>query len=314
MKIFYSDTFELPLPEKHRFPMSKYRLLRERIAAASEFAEAQLLVPAGATDQELATVHNPDYIRRVIEGQLTDLEIRRIGFPWSPGLMERSRRSVGASIEAGRAALIDGASVNLAGGTHHAYPDAGQGYCVFNDAAVAARVLQQEKKIESALFIDLDVHQGNGTAAIAKDDERLFSFSMHCEKNFPFRKSTSDLDVSLPPGADDSQFLAALQTALAEIEQRFQPDLIFYLAGADPFEGDRLGHFKLTKAGLQERDKMVLQFCDKHRLPVATAMAGGYAPNIEDIVDIHYSTVRDCLHFFQRRNPCSRPKKPDTQI
>ena len=198
MKIFYSDTFELPLPPKHRFPMAKYRLLRERIAESADFADSQLLVPAGATDEELATVHDPDYIQSVRRGTLTDLEIRRIGFPWSTGLMERSRRSVGASIEAGRAALDCGVSVNLAGGTHHAFPDAGQGYCVFNDATVAARVLQTEGLIEKALFVDLDVHQGNGTACVARDDEHLFAFSIHCEKNFPFRKEVSDLDVALP--------------------------------------------------------------------------------------------------------------------
>ncbi len=298
MKIFYSDTFELPLPEKHRFPMAKYRRLRERIAESEEFLGCQLLVPAAATNRQLERVHQPAYIQRVIRGQLSELEIRRIGFPWSPALMERSRRSVGASIEAGRHAMADGAAVNLAGGTHHAFPDAGQGYCVFNDVAVAARVLQAEDRAEQILFIDLDVHQGNGTAAIAHPDPRLFAFSMHCEKNFPFRKSCGDLDVSLPPGTGDTVFLRALQQALRQIEGTFAPDMVFYLAGADPFAGDRLGQLKLSQRGLQRRDELVFEFCEKHRLPVAVAMAGGYAPNIEDIVDIHIATVRRSLQHF----------------
>lgn len=299
MKIFYSDTFELPLPEKHRFPMAKYRLLRHRIAQSPEFRDAQLLVPNGATDEQLALVHEPDYINRVILGQLSDLEIRRIGFPWSSHLMERSRRSVGASIQAAEQAIHESVSVNLAGGTHHAFPDAGQGYCVFNDAVVAARVLQSTGKADQVLFLDLDVHQGNGTAAITSTDPTLFSFSMHCEKNFPFRKATSDLDIPLPTGAQDQEFLEALKKGLSEIQDRFQPDFVFYLAGADPFSGDRLGQLNVSKAGLKSRDEIVFDYCRNHRLPLAVAMAGGYAPDVEDIVDIHFETVRQALHHHQ---------------
>lgn len=306
MKIFYSDTFELPLPEKHRFPMSKYRLLREKIASSSKFRDAELLVPAGATDQELATVHQPEYIRRVEMGELTELEIRRLGFPWSPELMERSRRSVGASIEAGRAALTEGISVNLAGGTHHAFPDAGQGYCVFNDVAVAARVLQSDQPVANVLFIDLDVHQGNGTAFVTQGDDSLYSFSIHCEKNFPFRKGASDLDISLPKGASDQEFLDSLVRSLEQIETCFHADLVFYLAGADPYEGDRLGHFNLSKAGLKQRDRIVFEFCRRHRIPLAVSMAGGYAPDVGDIVDIHFSTVLGCLEYFRQRNGIAR--------
>ena len=279
--------------------MSKYRLLRERIAGSPVFAESKLLLPTGATDEELQLVHDAGYIQRVIDGKLTDLEVRRIGFPWSPGLTERSRRSVGASIEAGRSALSDQASVNLAGGTHHAFPDAGQGYCVFNDAAVAARVLQKEGLVDRVLFIDLDVHQGNGTAAVTRDDETLFSFSMHCEKNFPFRKEVSDLDVPLPERADDELYLKELEQALEQIEQIFSADLVFYLAGADPFEGDRLGRLGLTKEGLRQRDKLVFEFCQQHQLPVAVAMSGGYAPNIDDIVDIHFASVVGALKYIR---------------
>ncbi|MGI9515631.1 MAG: histone deacetylase family protein [Pirellulaceae bacterium] len=297
MKVFYSDTFELPLPENHRFPMSKYRLLRERIAASDEFKQAELLIPPAATDEQILLVHDRLWLDKVVSGQLTDLEERRIGFPWSPKMVERSRRSVGASIAAGRAALDQGTGVNLAGGTHHAFPDAGQGYCVFNDTLVAARVLQQEQLIQQVLFIDLDVHQGNGTAAVARQDPGLFSFSMHCEKNFPFRKSISDLDISLPPGTGDEEFLSRLDQALMEIAIRVEADFVFYLAGADPYEGDRLGQLGLTKQGLEARDRMVFEFCQTRGLPVAVAMAGGYAPEISDIVDIHFSTVRTALDF-----------------
>ena len=299
MKIFYSDTFELPLPDKHRFPMAKYRRLRHRIADSPDFLQAELLVPAGATNEQLALVHDPHYVDRVIQGQLTDLEIRRIGFPWSLGLMERSRRSVGASIEAAQRALQESVSVNLAGGTHHAFPDAGQGYCVFNDAAVAARVLQQTDKVKNILFIDLDVHQGNGTAAIAHSDPTLFSFSMHCEKNFPFRKTQGDLDIPLPPHTGDAEFLRGLMQGLKTIEQQFEPDLVFYLAGADPYAGDRLGQLDVSKTGLRQRDEMVFQFCTRHNLPIAVAMAGGYAPDIDDIVDIHFATVCRALKHHQ---------------
>ncbi len=298
MKIYYSDTFELPLPENHRFPMSKYRLLRERIAAAAAFDDAKLLIPSAATDQQLLLVHDPEWMRKVVDGDLSDIEERRIGFPWSPQMVERSRRSVGASIAAGRAAMQQGIGVNLAGGTHHAFPDAGQGYCVFNDSLVAARVLQSEGLLGNVLFIDLDVHQGNGTAAVACDDTNLFSFSMHCEKNFPFRKTTSDLDISLPPGTGDDEYHTRLQEALNEIDSRFDADLVFYLAGADPFSGDRLGQLGLSKAGLQQRDEMVMRFCERQGWPVALAMAGGYAPNIDDIVDIHFATVCIAKEFF----------------
>ncbi len=294
MKVFYSDTFELPLPENHRFPMAKYRLLRERIAEL-QLVDLQLLIPDPATDAQLALVHHAEYLQRATEGELTELEIRRIGFPWSPQMVERSRRSVGASIAAGRAALDEGVGVNLAGGTHHAFPDAGQGYCVFNDAAVAARQLQREGRAQQVLFIDLDVHQGNGTAAIARSDPTLFSFSMHCEKNFPFRKESGDLDIPLPAGAGDDRFLETLEQTLQRMPRTFQPDLVFYLAGADPYAGDRLGQLALSKTGLRQRDGLVFDYCRSESLPCAVAMSGGYAPQIDDIVDIHFATVMAAL-------------------
>ena len=269
--------------------MAKYRLLRERIAC-SELA-VELLIPPAATDEQLLLVHSQEYLDKVKTGQLSKLEQRRIGFPWSEKMVERSRRSTGATIAAGFAAAEDGMAFNLAGGTHHAFADSGQGYCVFNDTCVAARVLQAAGLIAKALIVDCDVHQGNGTSAIAKDDPSLYSFSMHCSKNFPFQKTEGDLDVALPPGTDDATFLHHLKESLTKIEKRITPDIVFYLAGADPFEEDRLGQLGLTQQGLLERDKFVFDyFCDRS-IPVATCMAGGYADDINKIVDLHFATV-----------------------
>ena len=275
MKLYYSDTFELPLPENHRFPMSKYRLLRERIAESEELQHCQLLIPTASTDQQLLTCHTLEYLEKIKTGKMTDVEIRRIGFPWSELMVERSRRSTGASIAAGRSALEDGISCNLAGGTHHSFAESGQGYCVFNDVCVAARVLQEQARIKTALFFDCDVHQGNGTAGIARSDETLFACSLHGDKNYPFRKTEGDLDVPLPSDCEDQQYLEAVSDAMQTIERSFQPDIVFFLAGADPYFGDRLGLLSLTKQGLRARDEMVLDFYRTRGIPVAVAMAGG---------------------------------------
>lgn len=291
MDLYYSDIFELPLPPGHRFPMAKYRLLRERLAASDWTGNCRFLIPEAASDEQLALAHSAEYIRRASSGELSDVEQRRIGFPWSERMIERSRRSSGASIGAARSALRDGVAVNLAGGTHHANWDGGQGYCVFNDVCVAARVLQLEGAIQRALFVDCDVHQGNGTAAIAAGDPTLYSFSIHCVKNYPFRKATSDLDIDLAPGTGDGKYLEELERALRKIDLVFEPDLVFFLAGADPFEHDRLGHLRLSKSGLRQRDQLVLDFYRERRIPIAISMAGGYAPDVNDIVDIHYGTI-----------------------
>ncbi|MFN9881716.1 MAG: histone deacetylase [Planctomycetota bacterium] len=291
MDLYYSDIFELPLPPGHRFPMAKYRLLRERLAASDWTGNCRFLIPEAASDEQLALAHSAEYIRRASSGELSDVEQRRIGFPWSERMIERSRRSSGASIGAARSALRDGVAVNLAGGTHHANWDGGQGYCVFNDVCVAARVLQLEGAIQRALFVDCDVHQGNGTAAIAAGDPTLYSFSIHCVKNYPFRKATSDLDIDLAPGTGDGEYLEELERALRKIDLVFEPDLVFFLAGADPFEHDRLGHLRLSKSGLRQRDQLVLDFYRERRIPIAISMAGGYAPDVNDIVDIHYGTI-----------------------
>jgi acetoin utilization deacetylase AcuC-like enzyme len=292
MRIFYTDHFVLPLPEGHRFPMRKYALLRQRVAEAGLVESAQLIVPHAATDAELLRAHDPEYLRRCQAGELTAQEIRRIGFPWSAAMVERSRRSSGATIEACRAALEDGLAANLAGGTHHAYSDHGEGYCVFNDSAVAARAMQAEGRARRVVIIDCDVHQGNGTAAILAGDETIFTFSIHGAKNFPFHKEQSDLDIALDDGTGDEAYLEALDHGLCQAIELSRADLAIYLAGADPFADDKLGRLALSKRGLAERDHLVFEYCRQAGLPVAITMAGGYARNIEDTVDIHFQTVR----------------------
>lgn len=292
MQIFYSDTFVLPLPPGHRFPMQKYALLRQRVSESGFVMPAELRIPHAATDEELARAHSQEYVRRVQHGELTPQELRRIGFPWSPQMVERSRRSCGATIEACRAALEHGVGVSLAGGTHHAHSDHGEGFCVFNDSAVAARAMQAEGRAGRVVIIDCDVHQGNGTAQICASDERIFTFSIHGAKNFPFQKERSDLDIALDDGTTDEAYLEALAHGLAVALERSHADLAIYLAGADPFVDDRLGRLALSKRGLLERDLLVLDMLRRAGIPVAITMAGGYARNIEDSVDIHFQTVR----------------------
>jgi acetoin utilization deacetylase AcuC-like enzyme len=292
VKLFYTDHFELPLPPGHRFPMSKYRRLRERIHVEGQDFSFELLVPEAASLEQLCFAHDTDYVQRVISGSLSSAEIKRIGFPWSPAMVERSRRSSGATLAAARCALVDGIAVNLAGGTHHAMRDAGEGFCVFNDAAVTLMTLLHEGMIRRGAVIDCDVHQGNGTAQIFANVPEVFTFSIHGDKNFPLRKFPSCLDVALPDGTGDTDYLNALSEGLGQVLRQGPFDLAIYLAGADPYEGDRLGRLQLTKPGLSARDSLVLSELGKHQIPVAVAMAGGYAPNVDDIVDIHMQTIR----------------------
>ena len=311
MQTFYADQYVLPLPAGHRFPMSKYRLLRER---AQGLAGLHLMPALPASDGELALAHTPGYIGAVTGGLLSAAQQREIGFPWSEAMVERARRSVGATIAAARAALASGVAANLAGGTHHAGADKGSGYCVFNDVAVAARLMQAEwhrarRALLRVAVVDLDVHQGNGTAAIFEDDTTVFTLSLHGANNFPTRKARSDLDVALPDGCADADYLRALDTALAELWQRHvqaPPGLIFYLAGADPYEGDRLGRLKLSTAGLAERDRRVLEAARQRRIPVALSMAGGYGRVIEDTVAVQLGTLNAALESWREWNNADR--------
>ena len=311
MQAFVFDSHTLPLPSGHRFPAGKYRLLRERLA---DRRDLHLHEAPAATDGELALAHSPAYVSAVVEGNLDAAQQREIGFPWSPQMVERSRRSVGATIAAARAALAEGVAANLAGGTHHASAAKGSGFCVFNDTAVAARLMQAEwhraprvepRSLLRVAVIDLDVHQGTGTASIFRDDESVFTLSMHAATNFPFRKLPSDLDVALPDGCRDDAYLAALDDALAELWRRHaatQPGLIFYLAGADPHEGDRLGRLKLSAAGLAERDRRVLAAARERRIPVALSMAGGYGRVIQDTVQVHLGTIDAACQSWRQWN------------
>lgn len=296
MKAFYCDQFVLPLPDNHRFPMSKYRLLRERVEADKSF---ELLVPEAATDEELMLCHSEDYIGKIASGDLDKSEQKVLGFPWSEEMVERSRRSVGATIAAARVALEEGAAANLAGGTHHAQFDTAQGFCVFNDCVVAARTMQKEDLADQVMILDADVHQGNGTAAICSGDSSIYTYSIHGEKNFPVKKENSDMDIELEDGTTDEAYLDALRQSLHVAFNEAYPDLVFYLAGADPYEGDRLGRLALSKSGLEQRDRMVIEFCSRRSLPLVMVMAGGYANEVQDIVDIHYSSLKVIAEYAQ---------------
>lgn len=291
MRLFYTDVFVLPLPAGHRFPMEKYSRLRQALLASGEFSEADFHLPHAATDEELARAHDLAYIQAISTGQLSEKAQKTIGFPWSEGMVERSRRSAGATICACRAALEDGVAANLAGGTHHAFRDHGEGFCIFNDAAVAARAMQAEGRAKRVLIVDCDVHQGNGTASILRGDDSIFTFSIHGARNFPFDKEQSDLDIELADGCADEAYLVRLEEGLSIAFDTSRPDLVIYLAGADPYHDDRLGRLGLSFDGLAERDRLVLARCKAQRIPIAIAMAGGYARQINDTVSIHSTTI-----------------------
>jgi len=291
MKAFYSDEYVLPLPPGHRFPMQKYARLRSRIEAELPPGTVTLAVPPAATDAEILRAHSAGWLAEVVNGTLSRAHEREIGFPWSLQMVERSRRSSGATIAACRAAMEDGTAVNLAGGTHHAFRDHGGGYCVFNDIAIAATAMQAEARTRRVLVIDCDVHQGDGTASILRDDESVFTFSIHGRNNYPFVKQQGDLDIELEDGADDDLYLSRLDRGLDHAFAAARAGLAIYVAGADPFAGDRLGRLAVSRAGLAARDRMVFERCARAAIPVATCMAGGYAQDIEDTVDIHLRTV-----------------------
>ncbi len=291
MELFYTGAFVLPLPAGHRFPMDKYAQLRQWVENSELSKSCSLLLPAAATREAVIRAHSEDYFERVCAGALSAREQREIGFPWSPAMVERSLRSAGATIAACRSALRNGVSANMAGGTHHAHADRGAGFCVFNDSAIAARAMQAEGSVSRVLVVDCDVHQGDGTARILEADSSIFTLSLHGEKNYPFRKARSDLDVPLPDGIGDSGYLAALRDALDQCQAAGPWDLVIYLAGADPYKGDRFGRLGLSIDGLQQRDETVFAFCADHQLPVAITMAGGYAKAIEDTVAIHFNTL-----------------------
>ena len=298
MKAFYTDHYVLPLPAGHRFPMEKYGKLRDLV---SQLAGVYLKDAPAVTDTQILYAHDASYLIQVLQGSLSPQEQQEIGFPWSTQMVERSRRSAGATLAAAKIALQEGVAANLAGGTHHAYRNKGSGFCVFNDSAIAARALQKEihPKLKVAI-VDLDVHQGNGTASILRNDPTIFTLSIHGENNFPFTKEVSDLDIGLPDDTGDESYLAALHQGLEKLGERFKPDFIIYLAGADPHEGDRLGKLSITKDGMLQRDACVFQFGLDRQIPIAFSMAGGYGKEIQSTVDIHFQTIQTALQYQQR--------------
>jgi len=292
-----SAKYTFPLPAGHRFPIAKYTLLRERVLAEGIVAPEHLHDPSRASRDDLLLVHTADYVDRFTHGELTDAEVRRLGFPWSEALVERSYRAASGTTEAARHALRAGIAMNLAGGTHHAFPAHGEGFCVFNDVAIAIRALQRDGLIERAVVIDLDVHQGNGTHAVFEGDSRVFTFSMHGSRNYPFHKVAGCIDVELADGTSDEEYLALLANALPGVLAAANADIAFYLAGADPLVFDRLGRLAISFEGLARRDAFVLEQCAEIGLPVAVTVAGGYAEPIDRTVSAHVSTARIANSF-----------------
>jgi acetoin utilization deacetylase AcuC-like enzyme len=297
LHLWTSARYTFPLPDSHRFPIAKYELLRQRVVANGIVSPDQLHEPPRVERAALLLAHDPAYVDALTSGTLTDAQIRRLGFPWSPALVERSYRAVGGTLAAAGAALTHGVAMNLAGGTHHAFAGHGEGFCVFNDVAVAIRALQRGRRIARALVVDLDVHQGNGTNAIFAGDDTVFTFDMHGKRNYPFAKVASSLDVELDDGTTDDEYLAALAAALPRVIAESRPDVVVFLAGADAHEADRLGRLRLTQSGLARRDMMVLQTAREVGIPVAITIAGGYEQDIGVTVDIHAETARIAARF-----------------
>jgi acetoin utilization deacetylase AcuC-like enzyme len=302
MKAWHCDGREVPLPEGHRFPMQKYALLRRRLLEEGVFSEKELFAAELVERELLLGAHEPAYVDAVFAGTLTDFELRRLGFPWSEGLVSRSRASVFGTVAAAHAALEEGIACNLAGGTHHAFANEGTGFCVFNDIAVAARALQREGLVDRAVIVDLDVHQGDGTASIFADDPSVFTFSMHGAKNFPFRKQKSSLDVELPDGCGDEQYLALLEEHLPRVLDEAAAQILFFQAGVDPLESDRLGRLKLTFDGLRRRDRMVLRSARALKLPAVVTLGGGYARPVSLSVEAHVGTFREARGALEREH------------
>jgi acetoin utilization deacetylase AcuC-like enzyme len=297
VKIFYSDHYRIDLPPEHRFPIQKYRLLREGLVEDGIISTSNLHPSPLAAPETVLLAHSPEYVDAIFSGRIDPRVMRQIGLPWSHNLVKRSLASVGGAVQSAEEALLSGFSGNLAGGTHHAFASEGQGFCVFNDLAVVVLHLFERKLIHRAAIIDLDVHQGNGTASILGEQPDVFIFSMHGEKNYPFRKVPSTLDIGLPDGAGDTEYLFALKRALPEVLS-FEPDIVIYQAGVDPLQEDRLGRLSLSMAGLAERDYMVLSACKLRQIPVALAMGGGYSRPIQITVDAHIQTYRIAVELF----------------
>lgn len=297
MRIFYSPYYYADIGEGHVFPIRKFELVRDKLLREGTLKQSEIAEPQPARVEDVLLVHTEDYITRLRAGNLTEREIRRLGLPWSKSLVRRSFLATAGTINAAKWALGNAVASNLAGGTHHSFPDRGEGFCVLNDVAIATRVLQRDKSARRFLIVDCDVHQGNGTAFIFKNDENVFTFSMHGAKNYPLFKEKSTLDIELPDKIGDEEYLQILSENLPKIFA-FEPDIVFYLGGADPYEKDKLGRLSLTMEGLKKRDRMVLEFAKEKGTPIVTVMSGGYAQDIADTVEIHCNTIRAVKKVF----------------
>ena len=297
MHVSYTPRYYADIGEGHVFPIRKFELVRDQLLREGTLCPANIVEPQPAALADVLLVHTDDYVTRLRAGSLTPREVRRLGLPWSKALVRRSFLAAGGTLNAARFALAEGIGSNLAGGTHHAYPDRGEGFCVLNDVAIAIRTLRRDGLIKRAAIVDCDVHQGNGTAAIFADDSNVFTFSMHGAKNYPLFKERSTLDVELPDGTEDDEYLKTLRLHLPRVFAH-EPDIVFYLGGADPYQGDKLGRLALTVEGLRARDEFVLSECRARSIPVATTMSGGYAADIHDTVEIHCNTIRAARALF----------------
>ena len=299
MQVFYTPRYYADIGNGHIFPIRKFELVRDRLLAEGTLHPSELSEPAPATIEDVLLVHTDDYVSRLCSGDLTAKELRRLGLPWSESLVRRSFYATGGTIAAARIALVDGYASNLAGGTHHSFADRGEGFCVLNDVAVAIRVLRNERLIRRAAIVDCDVHQGNGTATIFAGDDDTFTFSIHGVNNYPLFKAQSNLDIELPDGTTDDEYLNVLDRHLPSVFAAADPDVVFYLAGADPYVNDKLGRLALTIDGLRERDASVLRHCYQRETPVVTVMSGGYGKDIDDTIEIHCNTIRMVKEVFE---------------
>ena len=305
MQVFYTPRYYADIGNGHIFPIRKFELVRDRLLAGGTLHESELFEPEPATREQVRLVHTEDYVSRLCSGTLTAKELRRLGLPWSESLVRRSFYATGGTIAAAHAALDEGYASNLAGGTHHSFADRGEGFCVFNDVAVAIRVLRNEGFISRAAIVDCDVHQGNGTATIFAGDEDTFTFSIHGANNYPLFKAQSSLDVELPDGTADHEYLNCLVSHFPAVFAS-EPEIVFYLAGADPYKGDKLGRLGLTINGLRQRDERVLRECYEREVPVVTVMSGGYGKDIDDTIEIHCNTIRAVKEVFELESAARR--------
>jgi acetoin utilization deacetylase AcuC-like enzyme len=298
MRVFYSPRYYADIGDTHIFPIRKFELVRDQLLHEGTLVSNEVVEPQPAAVEDVLLVHTDDYVTRLRKGQLTAREIRRLGLPWSESLVQRSFYAVGGTISAAHVALDDGYASNLAGGTHHAFANRGEGFCVLNDVAIAIRALRRKELVTRVAIVDCDVHQGNGTATIFAGDHQVFTFSMHGANNYPLFKAQSSLDVELADGTNDESYLGILAQHMPTVF-RYAPDIIFYLAGADPYAGDKLGKLGLSIEGLSRRDSLVLQQCFDHEVPVVTVMSGGYGKALEDTVEIHCNTIRMVKQIFE---------------